>query len=150
VRAEKELLDCSKNHQPLIKHFPALIIRFLHIPCDPLEPDYTKPLRILGGRKPTDFWTSDEIEIEEARLERERRPTQSNGSAATTPHDAKQTPSIDNSGATFEFEGEPFDIIHDESGILDDSVVDTEFVQGGQPQLPSQPPPSRGAKRRQR
>ena len=147
VRAEKELLDSSKDPRPLIKRSPAHIIRFLHIPCDPLKPDYTKPSRILGGRKPTDFWTSDEIE--EARLERERRPTQSGGSAATTPHDAKQTPPIDNSGMTIEFDGVPFDIIRDESGILNDSAVNTAFVQGRQQQLPSPPAPSPGAKRRQ-
>ena len=147
VRAEKELLDSSKDPRPLIKRSPAHIIRFLHIPCDPLKPDYTKPSRILGGRKPTDFWTSDEIE--EARLKRERRPTQSHGSAATTSHDAKQTPPIDNSGMTIEFDGVPFDIIRDESGILNDSAVNTAFVQGRQQQLPSPPAPSPGAKRRQ-
>ena len=149
VRAEKELLDSSKDPRPLIERSPALIIRFLDIPYDSLEPepDYTKPLRILGGRKATDFWTSDEIE--EARLKRERRPTQSHGSAATTSHDAKQTPPIDNSGMTIEFDGVPFDIIRDASGILDDSAVNTAFVHGGQ-QQPSQPAPSRGAKRRQR
>ena len=149
VRAEKELLDSSKDPRPLIKRFPAFITRFLDIPYDSLEPEpgYTKPLRILGGRKPTDFWTSDEIE--EARLKRERRPTQSHGSAATTSHDAKQTPPIDNSGMTIEFDGVPFDIIRDESGILNDSAVNTAFVQGRQQQLPSPPAPSPGAKRRQ-
>ena len=34
----------------------------MRIPIDPLKPDDDRPRRLLGNRRPSDFWTAEELE----------------------------------------------------------------------------------------
>jgi hypothetical protein len=118
----------------------------MHIPYDPLDPDFTVPLRILGGRRPIDFWTSDEIE--NARLERARRSEAPGPSIDVRARAAGVGLLSNNSDKTVEIQGELYDII-----TTDDSASDTGCFQGHvtpEKQLAGRGPRSRSAQKTHR
>jgi len=118
----------------------------MHIPYDPLDPDFTVPLRILAGRRPIDFWTSDEIE--NARLERARRSEASGPSIDVRAGAAGVGLLSNNSDKTVEIQGELYDII-----TTDGSASDTGCFQRHvtpEKQLAGRGPRSRSAQKKHR
>src|SRR5205814_2111119 len=60
LKVERYCLELSKNARPIIKPIPNFITRYMRIPVDPMVRDYSRPMRLLGNRPPSHFWTEEE------------------------------------------------------------------------------------------
>jgi len=99
IKVERDLLRRSEDPRPVVVRRAPFRIVFNHIPSDPLHPESDEPLRMLGGRRPSDIWTAEEIRANRKHGELEAGPIESRlekeSEAALTP---EFTSSLDQNG----------------------------------------------------
>jgi hypothetical protein len=99
IKVERDFLRRSEDPRPVVVRRAPFRIVFNHIPSDPLHPEYDEPLRMLGGRRPSEIWTAEEIRASRKHGELESGPIESRlekeSEAALTP---EFTSSLDQNG----------------------------------------------------